>query len=135
MSVIIKTLKNKKGAVIIDVMIAVIFFAIFSLSVYKLIFTGGTTTVLEDIDTANEITEFMNSITEELKIHITCTGGACTVPGTFSAESSSGKFEVKTADVSASADANDGTITVTVSIKEKKSDGTTSEKKNFTFSY
>ncbi len=66
---------NKKGAVLLDVMIAIIFFAIVSIGLFKLLFSDktGTTdsdrTTVEQIDFNAQKIDFQNQLIEWAKIY------------------------------------------------------------------
>ncbi len=73
---------SKTGAAMIDVMLAIIFFAVFSASFFRLIFGTGEISVVDDLDLLTQRIEFQNNITEYIQSNLVCpTPPACSTEG------------------------------------------------------
>lgn len=73
---------HKTGAVMIDVMIAIIFFAVFSASFFRLVFGTGEISVVDDLDLLTQRIEFQNNITEYIQSTLSCpTAPTCSTEG------------------------------------------------------
>lgn len=143
-STFIRKMLHHKGAIIIDVMIAIIFFALISITMVKVINSTTTDplaksqTTFEDLDRVAELAEYKKSVIENVKALIDC-GAAAPNSGTIPCPN-------LTADSSAAGTSPSGTFTavyketptisfnnlITVSISIKK--GTT-EVDSFEFTF
>jgi type II secretory pathway component PulJ len=68
---------SSKGAIILDTMMAIIFFAIVSAGFFKLLYQGGDS--IEQLDKTAEESEYMKSVMEYVRNH-TCINGNCACP-------------------------------------------------------
>jgi len=66
----------------LDVLLAIVFFAIFSISMYKVVFNTGASSVVQDLDTAAAMAEYKNTLVSTAKAfcptHVMCPNNDCT---------------------------------------------------------